>query len=225
MDQIFIESHGGTHRGLERGREDVGLGGEEMTDSSGVLTEEEEEEKEEQEEEKEDEDEEDEEEEGAWEQKLSELDSGSYMEDEAERRSDPSDPRPVSRPAEPRSEPSEEPTESDLWPRGGHTEEEGGERKGNEEGGAVVARQGGMAQGPLEVRLRPIESRRGYVRISLEEVQRYYRFSRCCHWLHSKCLISRVMFSSIFVTFLSVIPSILTPRSALLSPPLDLLTR
>lgn len=38
-------------------------------------------------------------------------------------------------------------------------------------------------QRALDVCLWPIERTRGHVRISLEEVQRYYRFSRCCHWL------------------------------------------
>ncbi|XP_029700939.1 guanine nucleotide exchange factor DBS-like isoform X2 [Takifugu rubripes] len=38
-------------------------------------------------------------------------------------------------------------------------------------------------QRALDVCLWPIERSGGHVRISLEEVQRYYRFSRCCHWL------------------------------------------
>lgn len=38
-------------------------------------------------------------------------------------------------------------------------------------------------QRELDVCLWPVETSGGHVRISLEEVQRYYRFSRCCHWL------------------------------------------
>lgn len=38
-------------------------------------------------------------------------------------------------------------------------------------------------QRELDVCLWPVERSGGHVRISLEEVQRYYRFSRCCHWL------------------------------------------
>lgn len=38
-------------------------------------------------------------------------------------------------------------------------------------------------QRELDVCLWPVERNGGLVRISLEEVQRYYRFSRCCHWL------------------------------------------
>lgn len=40
----------------------------------------------------------------------------------------------------------------------------------------------------LKLRLRPVKEKRGMsVRISLEEVERYYRFSRCCYWLQSEC--------------------------------------
>lgn len=42
-------------------------------------------------------------------------------------------------------------------------------------------------EGALDVCLRPVEESGGHVRISLEEVQRYYRFSRCCHWLFGRC--------------------------------------
>lgn len=38
-------------------------------------------------------------------------------------------------------------------------------------------------QRELDVCLLPIERSGGHVRISLEEAQRYYSFSRCCHWL------------------------------------------
>lgn len=39
----------------------------------------------------------------------------------------------------------------------------------------------------LKLCLRPVEEKRGMsVRISLEEVERYYRFSRCCYWLQSE---------------------------------------
>ncbi|XP_049450399.1 guanine nucleotide exchange factor DBS isoform X4 [Epinephelus fuscoguttatus] len=38
-------------------------------------------------------------------------------------------------------------------------------------------------EGVLDVCLCPVEESGGQVRISLEEVERYYRFSRCCHWL------------------------------------------
>lgn len=38
-------------------------------------------------------------------------------------------------------------------------------------------------EGAMDVCLWPVEESGGLVRISLEEVERYYRFSRCCHWL------------------------------------------
>ncbi|XP_040005224.1 guanine nucleotide exchange factor DBS isoform X1 [Xiphias gladius] len=38
-------------------------------------------------------------------------------------------------------------------------------------------------EGAADVRLWPAEESRDHVRISLEEVERYYKFSRCCHWL------------------------------------------
>ncbi|XP_056279640.1 guanine nucleotide exchange factor DBS isoform X4 [Pseudoliparis swirei] len=37
--------------------------------------------------------------------------------------------------------------------------------------------------GSLDVCLWPVEKSGGHVRISLEEVEKYYRFARCCHWL------------------------------------------
>ncbi|KAA8587969.1 hypothetical protein FQN60_001163 [Etheostoma spectabile] len=38
-------------------------------------------------------------------------------------------------------------------------------------------------EGALDVCLLPVDLSLGHVRISLEEVERYYRFSRCCQWL------------------------------------------
>ncbi|XP_077946310.1 guanine nucleotide exchange factor DBS isoform X7 [Gasterosteus aculeatus] len=38
-------------------------------------------------------------------------------------------------------------------------------------------------EGSLDVRLCPVVESGGHVRISLEEVERYHRFARCCHWL------------------------------------------
>lgn len=38
-------------------------------------------------------------------------------------------------------------------------------------------------EGALDVCVWPVEESGGHVRISLEEVERYYRFSRRCHWL------------------------------------------
>lgn len=43
-------------------------------------------------------------------------------------------------------------------------------------------------QRELDVCLWPIEKSGVHVQISLEEVERYYRFSRCCHWLCGMCL-------------------------------------
>ncbi|XP_070979554.1 guanine nucleotide exchange factor DBS-like isoform X11 [Oncorhynchus clarkii lewisi] len=41
----------------------------------------------------------------------------------------------------------------------------------------------------LKLRLRPVKEKRGMsVRISLEEVERYYRFSRCCYWLQNEIM-------------------------------------
>lgn len=42
-------------------------------------------------------------------------------------------------------------------------------------------------EGALDVRLQPVEENGCHVRISLEEVQRYYRFSRSCNWLFGRC--------------------------------------
>lgn len=41
-------------------------------------------------------------------------------------------------------------------------------------------------EGVFDVRLWPAEEGGRHVRISLEEVERYYRFSRCCHWLRGR---------------------------------------
>lgn len=41
----------------------------------------------------------------------------------------------------------------------------------------------------LEVYLCPVERSGGHVWISLEEMQRYSRFCRCCYWLCGTCLI------------------------------------
>ncbi|XP_060909282.1 guanine nucleotide exchange factor DBS isoform X2 [Labrus mixtus] len=43
-------------------------------------------------------------------------------------------------------------------------------------------------EGELDVCLWPINESGGHVRISLEEVERYYRFSRCCHWLFDEIM-------------------------------------
>lgn len=43
------------------------------------------------------------------------------------------------------------------------------------------------AGGALDVCLRPVQESGGPVRISLEEVERYYRFSRRCRWLCGRC--------------------------------------
>lgn len=42
-------------------------------------------------------------------------------------------------------------------------------------------------KGALDVFLWPVEESGRHVRISLEEVERYYRFSCCCHWLVGRC--------------------------------------
>lgn len=54
-------------------------------------------------------------------------------------------------------------------------------------------------EGALDVCLLPVDESRGYVRISLEEVERYYRFSRCCHWLCGRC--QMLLFSLIFFVY------------------------
>lgn len=60
-------------------------------------------------------------------------------------------------------------------------------------------------QRELEVWLCPVERSGGQgARISLEEVQRYSRFCRCCHWLCGTCLIiSPSQSSSFYDVFLS----------------------
>ncbi|XP_056144826.1 guanine nucleotide exchange factor DBS isoform X3 [Lampris incognitus] len=60
-----------------------------------------------------------------------------------------------------------------------------GEVDGWMDGENVQGREEDRTEGTLEVWLRPIEENGGYVRISLEEVERYYRFLRCCHWLYN----------------------------------------
>ncbi|CAL8341750.1 unnamed protein product [Boreogadus saida] len=181
MDQIFTETSSGTDRALEGSRVVSGMGGEEMRGSSGESTEEEEEE---------------EEEVVAWDQKGSELGFRLYMRDEVERSSEAnveSDPRlgrrAMTLPAGPRREPlqtlGEEQIEQKLW-GGGQAEEEESERTGTKEG--AVVRQGETTERALEVCLSPIEKSKGYVQISLDEVERYYRFSRCCHWLNHEIM-------------------------------------
>lgn len=62
---------------------------------------------------------------------------------------------------------------------------ENGEAERGDGDGVEVDEQTGEEeqQRELDVCLWPVETSGGHVRISLEEVQRYYRFSRCCHWL------------------------------------------
>lgn len=43
--------------------------------------------------------------------------------------------------------------------------------------------QGRDTERTLDVCLHPVEKSGAHVRISMQEVKRYYRFSRCCHWL------------------------------------------
>lgn len=50
-------------------------------------------------------------------------------------------------------------------------------------------------EGAFDVCLWPIEESGGHVRITLEEVERYYRFSRCCHWLCGRCQVFYCCFS------------------------------
>lgn len=55
-------------------------------------------------------------------------------------------------------------------------------------------------EGALDVCLGPVEESGGHVRISLEEVERYYRFSRCCRWLCGRCW----MFYHVLSSFLCI---------------------
>lgn len=70
------------------------------------------------------------------------------------------------------------------------SEENGGAESGDGDGEEVDEQTGDEEmQRELDVCLWPIERSGGHVRIPLEEVQRYYRFSRCCHWLCGMCVI------------------------------------
>lgn len=52
--------------------------------------------------------------------------------------------------------------------------------------------------GTLEVCLWPVQKKGDHVRICLEEVERYSRFSRCCRWLCGRCpLLSCDSFNSV----------------------------
>ncbi|XP_046871213.1 guanine nucleotide exchange factor DBS-like isoform X2 [Hypomesus transpacificus] len=62
---------------------------------------------------------------------------------------------------------------------------------GQGEGGGGAGMDGEAAGGVeavLEVRLCPVEEGGGLMKISLEEVERYYHFCRCCHWLHNEIM-------------------------------------
>lgn len=77
--------------------------------------------------------------------------------------------------------------------RGSQKEGEMEADTGSEENEETEAERGGAEvddqteeenmEGALDVCLWPVEQSGGHVRISLEEVQRYYRLSRCCRWL------------------------------------------
>ncbi|XP_026152082.1 guanine nucleotide exchange factor DBS isoform X4 [Mastacembelus armatus] len=43
-------------------------------------------------------------------------------------------------------------------------------------------------EGVFDVCLWPVEESKGHVRIALEEMERFYRFSRCCHWLYDEIM-------------------------------------
>lgn len=57
----------------------------------------------------------------------------------------------------------------------------------------------------LDVCLCPVEESGGHVRISLEEVERFYRFSRCCHWLCGRCQVHNIL-SFLYVYHKVVLP-------------------
>lgn len=71
-------------------------------------------------------------------------------------------------------------------------------------------------EGSLDVCLWPVEENGGHVRISLEEVERYYRFSRRCHWLCGRCQMFQHFLSSFFVYISqndsSLVPVFLSPH-------------
>lgn len=54
----------------------------------------------------------------------------------------------------------------------------------------------------FDVYLWPVEESGGHVRITLEEVEQYYRFSCCCHWLCGTCQVFYCFLSS-FLFFAS----------------------
>lgn len=64
-------------------------------------------------------------------------------------------------------------------------------------------------EGASDVYLWPVEESGGHVRISLEEVERYYRFSRRCHWLCGRCR----MFCHVHSSFLCIYHKIIIPLS------------
>ncbi|XP_059198732.1 guanine nucleotide exchange factor DBS [Centropristis striata] len=106
----------------------------------------------------------------------------------------------------------EDPDIEDWFMMTGHTETSNEERDGSPggDGGSQTSEEGEIEADPgsmenetervetddkteevaeeemeaaLDVCLCPVDESGGHVRISLEEVERYYRFSRCCHWL------------------------------------------
>lgn len=75
-------------------------------------------------------------------------------------------------------------------------------------------------EGAFDVCLWPIEESGGHVRITLEEVERYYRFSCCCHWLRGRCQVFYCFLSS----FLSVYHNTILISYLLPVPPLFMLS-
>lgn len=55
----------------------------------------------------------------------------------------------------------------------------------------------------LDVCLWPVEENWAHVKISMEEVETYYRFSRCCHWLCGRCQSCSVFYFPYFTSLCS----------------------
>jgi len=91
---------------------------------------------------------------------------------------------------------------------GSRTQEEGeaeSESKTVKDGGTDAQTEEAQEEnsgGAFDVCLWPAEEGGGHVRISLEEVERYYRFSRCCHWLRGRCQIFFLIVFSYLLSFL-----------------------
>lgn len=84
----------------------------------------------------------------------------------------------------------------EIW--GWTSEDAGSQTEDNDDNGETDEQIKAVTGGAVDVCLSPAEETASHVRISLEEVEKYYRFSRCCHWLGGRFQIYNYCLTTVF---------------------------